>query len=263
MWEKQTLGQLSGHYKVDVKTIRKWLGAYRHPQTYPYQELQPQSIHLVVDAFYWKRGEGVLVFRAHNLKRCLFWFDIKYETIACYQAGMSTLMAAGWEILSITVDGRKGVLRTLEMCAPVQLCHFHQLAIVIRYLSKNPKLQPSIELKKIASTLTKTSPEKLSILLEIWHQKHQDFLKERTYHPSGRWSYTHKRTRSCYYSLTRNLPYLFTYQKHPGTPNTTNTMDGYVSHLRTLHRVHRGTKLHRRRKITEEVLRGLPTHFSY
>jgi hypothetical protein len=29
------------------------------------------------------------------------------------------------------------------------------------------------------------------------------------------WYYTHKKVRSAYMSLERNLPYLFTYQKYP------------------------------------------------
>jgi hypothetical protein len=263
VWGKQTYSQLADSHRVGIRTVQNWIDSYKHPETYPYQELIPQPIHLVIDAFYWKRGEGVIVFRSHNLKRCLFWFDISYESIACYQAGVNALIAAGWDILSITVDGRKGVLNTLKGYAPIQLCHFHQLATVTRYLSKNPRLQASIELKKIASSIGYIDPEKLDIILKTWHQKHHSFLKERTYHPSGKWSYTHKRVRSCYYSLSRNMVYLFTYRKDLKIPNTTNTMDGYISHLRTLHRVHRGTILRRRRKITEEVLRGKPTQKYY
>jgi hypothetical protein len=259
VWGKQTYSQLADKHKVGIKTVQNWIDSFEHPNTYPYQEITPQPINLVIDAFYWKRGEGVIVFRAHNLKCCLFWFDIKNESLALYQAGVNVLIATGWDILSITVDGRKGVLNTLESYAPVQLCHFHQLAIVTRYLSKNPRLLASIELKKIAHSINHIDPKRLLIILKAWHQKHHDFLKERTYHPSGKWSHTHKRVRSCYYSLTRNLPYLFTYRNDPRIPNTTNTMDGYISHLRTLHRIHRGTILHRRRKITEEALRGKPT----
>mgnify|MGYP000940189648 CR=1 FL=1 len=259
VWGKQSYSQLAYKHKVSIPTVQNWIDTYQHQDSYPYQELKPQPVHLIIDAFYWKRGEGVLVFKSSNLHCCLFWFDINYESVAYYQAGVTTLLAAGWEILSITIDGRKGVLRALEAYAPVQLCHFHQRATVTRYLSRKPKLQAIWELKRIASTLTETDPHSFEFFLTAWHQKHESFLKEKTYHPSGRWSYTHKRVRSCYYSLIRNIPHLFTYQKHPGTPNTTNTMDGYISHLRTLHRVHRGTILRRRRKITEEVLRGKTT----
>lgn len=259
MWGKQTYSQLAVKHHVGLKAIQQWIDAFTHPNTYPYQEMFPRPINLVIDAFYWRRGEGVLVFKAHQLKRCLFWLEITTESIALYQAGVTLLLAANWQIISITVDGRRGVLQTLSAYAPVQLCHFHQLATVTRYLSKNPQLQAAIELKKIAASLTTTHPDRWAVILQVWHQKHRLFLKEKTYHPSGRWSYTHRRARSCYYSLVRNAVYLFAYQKDRTIPNTTNSMDGYISHLRTLHRIHRGTKLHRRRKITEEVLRGKST----
>lgn len=242
-----------------MRAVQQWIDTFTHPDTYPYEEMVPRPINLVIDAFYWKRGEGVLVFKAAHLKQCLFWLEIEAESIALYQVGVSMLLMAGWQITSITVDGRRGILEALGAYAPVQLCHFHQLATVTRYLSKKPQLQAAIELKKISLSLTSTDPDRWTAILKIWHYKHHLFLKEKTYHPSGRWSYTHRRVRSCYYSLIRNVPYLFTYLRDDSIPNTTNALDGYVSHLRTLHRVHRGTKLHRRRKITEEVLRGKST----
>lgn len=40
-------------------------------------------------------------------------------------------------------------------------------------------------------------------------------------------------------------------------PNTTNSLDGSISHLRTLLRVHKETILPLKRKITQELLRGI------
>lgn len=39
---------------------------------------------------------------------------------------------------SITCDGRRGLLGSFGDI-PTQMCHFHQVAIVRRYLTKNPK----------------------------------------------------------------------------------------------------------------------------
>jgi hypothetical protein len=259
VWEKQTYQQLATHYAVSLPTIKALIDAFKHPDTYPYQELPPQPIYLTIDAFYWGQKEGVLVFKASNLNRCLFWCEIETESRSDYQAGVALLIEMGWTILGITVDGKKGVLTALSAYAPVQLCQFHQLATVTRYLSRRPQLMAGYELKRIALTLTKTTLQDLAFYLNAWYLKHRLFLKEKTYHPSGRWSYTHKRIRSCYFSLQRNLPFLFTFHQHPGMPNTTNCVDGSISHLRTLHRLHRGAKLHRRRKITEEILRGKTT----
>jgi hypothetical protein len=53
-----------------------------------------------------------------------------------------------------------------------------------------------------------------------------------------------------------NLPYLFTYQKHPdlNIPNTTNSLDGCFAYLKELVKVHKGSKKSLKRKIIEEIL---------
>ncbi|MCX5807730.1 MAG: hypothetical protein NT010_16945, partial [Proteobacteria bacterium] len=93
--------------------------------------------------------------------------------------------------------------------------------------------------------------------LDTWYMQWSSFLKERTTDPiTGKWHYTHKRLRSAYRSLRLNLPYLFTYQKHPELkiPNTTNSLDGCFAYLKELLRVHRGSTRNLRNKIIEEVL---------
>ena len=70
------------------------------------------------------------------------------------------------------------------------------------------------------------------------------------------WHYTHKRLRSAYRSLKSNMPYLFTYQRHPelSIPNTTNTLDGLFAHLKDHVRVHRGIKSDIKDKIILDFL---------
>ena len=93
--------------------------------------------------------------------------------------------------------------------------------------------------------------------LNDWYTKYQFFLKEKTINPiTRRWFYTHKRIRSAYRSLKTNLPYLFIYQKYTELkiPNTTNSLDGYFSNLKTLLRIHRGLTKKRRFKVISEIL---------
>ena len=94
---------------------------------------------------------------------------------------------------------------------PVQLCHFHQVAIIKRYLTSKPKFSAGVELWRIALTLAETTEKKFVKQLDDWHQKRETFLKEKTINPiTGKWFYTHKRVRSADRSLKTNLPYLFT-----------------------------------------------------
>jgi hypothetical protein len=139
------------------------------------------------------------------------------------------------------------------------MCHFHQKQIVRRYLTNQPKLEASIELKEIVNNLTNTNEKQFTEQLNNWHKKWKDFLKEKTINPeTNRWCYTHKRLRSAHRSLKTNLPYLFTYQKYPNfnIPNTTNSLDGYFNILKSLINVHRELNKERRNRIAIEILRG-------
>ncbi len=55
------------------------------------------------------------------------------------------------------------------------MCHFHQKKIIQRYITKNPKLQASQDLKKIVSKLTQTSEKNFTKNLDNWYKKYQDF----------------------------------------------------------------------------------------
>lgn len=162
----------------------------------------------------------------------------------------------GYTIKAIVLDGRPGV-RQLFSDIPVQMCHFHQKQIITRYLTNNPKLEASIELKKLTKVLCETNEKDFTTVLDTWHDRWYFFIRERTIDPvTGRWHYTHKRLRSAYRSLKVNLPYLFTYEKYPelNMPNTTNSLDGCFAYLKELVRVHRGSKKVLKDKIIEEIL---------
>ena len=58
----------------------------------------------------------------------------------------------------IVCDGLRGMF-SLFADSPVQMCHFHQIAIVRRYLTKEPKILPSKELMAIVKTLTHSNKE--------------------------------------------------------------------------------------------------------
>jgi hypothetical protein len=57
---------------------------------------------------------------------------------------------------------------------------------------------------------------------------YKDWLNEQWVDKKGRKYYKHRRTISSYYSLRRNLPYLFVYQDYQwkiDIPNTTNWLE--------------------------------------
>ncbi len=198
-----------------------------------------------------------MVFRDAYLKRNLFRQYVKYETIALYQQGITYLQCQGWNILGIVCDGRRGIFQAFSHF-PIQMCHYHQQAIVTRYLTCNPRLEAGVELKQIASSLTTSDKESWCCKLQQWHDKWEHFLKEKTYClETKRWHYTHKRLRSAYRSLKKNnTDYLFTYLEYPelSIPNTTNSLEGCFSNLDSKLRNHSGLKMSRKIKITDYFL---------
>ena len=163
----------------------------------------------------------------------------------------------GFEIEAIVLDGKRGV-REVFSDIPVQMCQFHQKAIVRRYLTQNPRLQAAKELLAyIVHFLPTIEKEDFHLLLSQWYARWKDFLKEKTYDEDGKhWHYTHRRIRSAYRSLRENIDFLFTYQEYPelSIPNTTNSLDGSFGHMKTLLKNHRGVSKKRRFKMIEEIL---------
>lgn len=236
--------------------ISQLLNTHQVPRTQPYQELEPTKTVLVIDAFYRSKHDGTLVFRSPELKRNLLWFDIASETVNSYLYGVHKLQMAGWEVSGFTVDGRKGIVKALSVIAPTQYCQFHQKQTIRRHLTLNPQHPAAIELKDLAEYFIHSDEPSMRAWLDEWYKKHQAVMKEKTMHPSGSWSYTHRRLRAAYFSLNNNLTSLYSYHHYKQLPNTTNSLDGSIRHIRTLHRVHQGIKLANRRKLTDETLRG-------
>ena len=200
-----------------------------------------------------------MLFRVANLRENVLWFPIAWETISHYLHGVDCLIAQGWIIQAIVCDGRQGVKKALSPYYPIQMCHFHQVKIVTKYLTQKPELVAGQELRALILTLARTDEQTFTKQLKEWHQEYGDFIKQRTVNPETKhWHYTHGRVRSAYQSIKNNLPYLFTYQNYPHIhiPNTINSLDGSISHLRNKLRAHRGLKLTQRIKITGELLKG-------
>lgn len=183
------------------------------------------------------------------------WRFISSEAIQIISAGLEELKIKGYKFKSFTIDGRRGVIQLLEALfpnIPIQLCHFHQAQIIRRYTTSRPKTLCGKELKSLMSKLTDLNEELFSNELFALFEKHKEFLKEKNENKL----YVHRRLRSAFRSLKSNLPYLFTYKKHPELeiPNTTNTCDGSFAHWKQKLKIHRGLRKHRRNKMVNYLL---------
>ncbi len=250
--ENQTIKSLSKQHKLSNKNVRKILDNYKLKKA----NIRIEKCVLIMDTCYFKRDFGVMVFRNNRDRRNIYWKYLEHETLAEYISGVEHIKLTRWDVLGIVCDGKRGLFKAFGVI-PVQMCQFHQVAIIQRYITRNPRLQPGIELKEITLQLTELTKEEFVFIMNKWHNKWKEFLKEKTYSElTKKWHYTHRRLRSAYRSLKTNMPYLFTYLNDPKLeiPNTTNSIEGMFSNLKTKLRVHSGIKAWRKKKIINEIL---------
>jgi hypothetical protein len=225
------LAQLADKYGCSIRTIQRRLDAF----TIEVKGPDARKIVLLIDTSYWGRRFGVMLFKDALTGQNLYWNFVRHETNQLYLDGYLFLKQKGFEILAVVCDGRKGLFQLFGN-TPVQMCQFHQVAIITRYLTRNPKTDAGKELRALCLLLARTDKESFTGGLDSWHARWKDYLDERTLDKNtGKSRFTHKKLRSAFNSLRRNLPYLFTWYDHMNLqiPNTTNAIDGCFADLKT------------------------------
>jgi hypothetical protein len=257
-YQRKTLSDLALEHHRSRQWIQERIHAYEpHFKTPP-----PSEVILVIDATYLGSDErkfGLLVAKDASSRRIVDYRFIHSESIEVYRSFRAQIEEKGFRFQAVTIDGRRGI-RGVFGDIPVQMCHFHQQAILTRYLTRNPKHPAAIDLKSVAASLGKVSSCRFRWMLEAWKRRHNAFLEEKSYHEeTKRWHYTHKRLRSAFRSLNVNLPYLFTYKEFPRLPipNTTNLLDGGLfSPLKELLKIHRGIRGELKKKLIVDFLQN-------
>ena len=140
-----------------------------------------REVVVLMDATYWGRVFGIMLFKDNITKENLLKYYIKNETNSKYREGIKELKSRGYIIKAIVCDGRRGLIQSFENI-PVQMCQFHQAAILRRYITKNPRMPAAIELKQIAELMKQTDKESFEGSLNEWYLKWEPFLNERSVH---------------------------------------------------------------------------------
>jgi hypothetical protein len=246
--------QLAHKNNCSVKTIQRRLDQVKIVPT----EKTGRVVVVLMDTTYWGRGFGVMLFKDAYTKENLLKYYVKTETNALYMEGIEELKRRGFTIAAIVCDGRKGLIQSFKGI-PVQMCQFHQAAIIRRYLTRKPKLKAAQELMDVVDLMKQTDKESFVGALGLWFEKWKSFLNERTVNPTTNKSfYTHKRLRSAYRSLKNNLPWLFTWydNRELQIPNTTNAIDGHFADLKNKLRNHNGLSMKRKMKFIDGFLKA-------
>jgi AraC-like DNA-binding protein len=237
--ERQTYKTLSRDSGLSKDTLQRVF--YEFLQQSPrIKILKRVNVHLQIDATY---------FSSFCLL-CYQDYDEGYTQLIRFTDGehyleikedLENLLKLGVHIESITSDGHKSILKAVRKVFPdiiVQRClvHIQRMCIELRNLV--------LSLLKI-----KTNNDRIYWTNEFnkWFEQHKSYLQERTInHPTGRYWYTHKLLRRSYYTIKKALPNMFQHLNNYKVPHTTNSIEGFFSHLKNHLDVHRGLTLKHR-----------------
>ena len=250
---KQTYSQLSEKNWKTIKTIQKILDKFEFVSPL----VKPREIILLMDTtYFWEFW--IMAFKDYKDRKIINYKVVKNENNTDYKNWVKELTRQWWIIKAIVCDWRKWLLWWFPDI-PTQMCNFHQVAIIRRYITKNPILKANIELKKITELLTKTDKESFTFWLEEWYIKYKDFLSEKVIWKDRKSHYLHTRTRSAYFSLKNNLKYLFVRYDNIWQieiPNTTNWLEWVFAHIKAKVSLHRWLKKERKIKLISSLLYG-------
>jgi hypothetical protein len=252
---KQTLKQLSNKHKISVSTIQRKFSFIRSIRIIS----SSKDVIVLMDATYWGRNFGVLVMKDSRTGKILWRkFIFRKETLSDYREGLDWLLENNFRIYGIVCDGLRGMFQLFSGYR-IQMCQFHQVRIVKRYLTQNPELEASIELLDIVRLLCHTDKESFTGLFDGWYNRWAEFIRERYVEKkTGKKRYVHSRLRSAYLSVKRNMPYLWTWYDHSevGIPNTNNGLEGKFTDLKSKLRNHNGLSQKQRIIFIDEYFKA-------
>ena len=176
-----------------------------------------------------------------------------YEDIV---SDLEVLKQSGLKIISITSDGQKGLIKAVKSALPDiihQRCVIHIQRMSLIYLTRFPKTEAGQILRRGVKQLHKIDSYKKRDnwirQFNIWRERYDGFLKEKSQAPSGRKWYTHKLLRRTRSLIKNALPDMFYYLDDSKIPKSTNGLETRFSFLKNSLKIHRGLTEKRRKNF--------------
>ena len=235
MHGKQTLKQLKFKYSKSISTIKRHFANLSHPEL---KEKEYDSLNIILDASCFGKDLWLLLFRANEQNIDFMIVDSEKNI---YYEKMLRKLKDKYDSLSFTLDGRPGLkklIREVFEKAPIQLCQVHFARNIRKYTTSRAKTDCGKDLYNLAMSVTLFQEREFIERFKEIENRYSEFLKERNEHKQ----FKHRRLRSAMNALRRDIPYLFACQQFPHLKiaNSTNSCEGYFSHLKKMVNVHPG-----------------------
>lgn len=244
---KQTMAELAEKHRISQSTIKRRIREVTIGWDQP-SLTGSGFVHL--DTTYWGHNWGVLLGLDEETGLPLYVAFIGHERVQDYIDAVRSIEQRGYCIRGIVIDGMQSLFSEFS-AYKIQMCQFHMMEIVKRYLTKRPKLIAARELKELVGSLTTRQKNEFEDEYRKWKERWGNTLNRRTTLKSGKTQFSHKRLRSAMHSVDFYLPYLFTYQQPEckGMPNTNNKIEGTFTDLKKNLNNHSGMSKENRKRF--------------
>ena len=244
---KQTFSQLETESGYSERSLKRYF--YSYLDNYPTWKITPsEKLNLLIDGTYFANKVCLVLYRDNNIKATQLYRLTDGEWFEEICEDLQNLISLGLTIESVTCDGLSNILEAIKKTCPetiIQRCVVHIQRECLIWLTKRPKSQAGIELRRIVKCLHLVGNRDdwgyWVVDLIKWHEQYKDFVNEKSYYElTGRYWYTHKSVRKAFVHIKRALPDMFHYLDNADIPKSTNALESFFGHLKQNISIHRG-----------------------
>ena len=237
-----TIEEISGASGYSSRQLRRWFDEYL--DEYPTWNIKTTApVYLLIDGTYYSDGYSdghcLIVYRAENLRRTLFYRFARAEDDDEIASDLMAIREMGYEIAGITTDGGDNIVRAAEYVypgVPRQRCMVHVRRECLNRITLQPRSPEARALKDLVLRIgdVRTANDRLWWLRSFrdWDELNAAFACEKAARPGGQTYFVRDDLRKAYVHLKRAIPNLFTFVDHPGLPKTTNALEAFFGHLK-------------------------------
>ena len=244
---KQNIEDIAQECGYSSRQLHRWFDEYLDAiPTWTKNTSQP--IYLLIDGTYYSDDHCLILYRAENLKRTIFYRFTTHEDQNEIASDLLNIRDLGYDIIGITTDGGDNIIRAVEYVfpdVPRQRCVVHVQRECLNSITQRPRSTEAKLFRSLIQQLSfvRTVNDKLWWLnvYHRWEEDNKEFVFQKAVVSySHQEYYVHNDLRKAYIHLKRAIPNLFTYIDHPGVPKTTNALEAFFGHIKDQIRSHRG-----------------------
>ena len=244
---RMTIEEISKASGYSSRQLHRWFDEYL--DEYPTWTIKTTTpVYLLIDGTYYSNNHCLIVYRAENIKRTLFYRFTRAEDDDEIASDLVNIRSMGYKVIGITTDGGDNIVRGVEYVypdVPRQRCVVHVQRECLNSITLHPRSPEARLLRNLVMKLNdvRSTNDKLYWLnmYRRWAEDNAEYACEKgVIHNTGQTYFIRNDLRKAYIHLRRAIPNLFQYIDNPGLPRTTNSLEAFFGHIKDQLRLHRG-----------------------